>query len=43
VKPDPDPDPDPNQNKLRVYFFIFLGGASKKHLTKNIERTDARE
>jgi hypothetical protein len=23
--------------------YFFLGGASKKHLTKNIKRTDARE
>jgi hypothetical protein len=40
VEPDPDPDPDPNQSKLCIF---FLGGASKKHLTKNIKRTDARE
>jgi hypothetical protein len=42
VKPDPDPDPDPNQSKLCILFFL-LGGASKKHSTKNIKRTDARE
>jgi len=32
------------QIQIKVnYVFFFLGGASKKHLTKNIKRTDARE
>ncbi len=37
-----------NQIRIRIqikvnYIVLFLGGASKKHLTKNIKRTDARE